>query len=127
MHQIFFLHSIACECFLLVGRSNFLVSRYVGEDSDSDSYRDSSSDRSSDFEIGKRTELSDAQRSCQHLTGDVSLHMRGLSVHDKHNTLQEGISSDDSETGNPQDDLVFEYFEQDPPYSREPLADKAST
>ncbi|KAK4280763.1 hypothetical protein QN277_012341 [Acacia crassicarpa] len=98
-------------------------SRYVGEDSDGDSYRDSSSDGSSDFEIGKRTELSVAQRSFQHLTGDVSLSMRGLSVRDKHNAMQEGFSSDDSETGNPQD-LVFEYFEQDPPYSREPLADK---
>lgn len=53
--------------------------------------------------------------------------MSRLSVHDKHNAIQEGFSRDDSETGNPQDLLLFEYFEQDPPYSREPLADKAST
>lgn len=51
--------------------------------------------------------------------------MSRLSVHDKHNTIQEEFSSDDSETGSPQD-LLFEYFDQDPPYSREPLADKAS-
>lgn len=39
--------------------------------------------------------------------------------------VQEGFSSDESETGNPQD-LLFEYFDQEPPYGREPLADKAS-
>lgn len=44
----------------------------------------------------------------------------------KHNSMQEGFSSDDNENGNPQDLLLFEYFEQDLPYSREPLADKAS-
>lgn len=52
--------------------------------------------------------------------------MSRLSVYDKHSTMQEGFSSDDSETGNPQD-LLFEYFDHDPPYSREPLADKVST
>ncbi|XP_054792670.1 uncharacterized protein LOC129298271 [Prosopis cineraria] len=109
---------------LLLIKVNLYLIRYVGEDSDGDCCRDSSSDGSSDFEIGKSTELSAAQRSCQHLTGDVSLRMRGLSVHDKHNAMQEGFSSDDSDTGNRQDLLVFEYFEQDPPYSREPLADK---
>jgi len=66
------------------------------------------------------------QRSSQHLTGGVSLKMDTLSMHDKCSTVQEGFSSDDSETGNPQD-LLFEYFEQDPPYSREPLADKEIT
>lgn len=40
-------------------------------------------------------------------------------------SVQEGFSSDESETGNPQD-LLFEYFDQEPPYGREPLADKAS-
>ncbi|KAF7819905.1 uncharacterized protein G2W53_025360 [Senna tora] len=99
-------------------------SRYIGEDSDGDYYRDSSSDGSSDFEIGKRTELSAAQRSRQYLKSDVSFRTSRLSLHDKNNAVQEGFSSDDSETGNPQDFLLFEYFEQDPPYSREPLADK---
>ncbi|RYR64131.1 hypothetical protein Ahy_A03g010264 isoform E [Arachis hypogaea] len=97
--------------------------RYTSEDSDGDYYRDSCSDESSDYEYGKRTDQFIGQSS-QYLTGDVSLGMSRLSVHDKPNTIQEGFSSDDSETGNPQD-LVFEYFEPDPPYSREPLADKA--
>ncbi|KAK7314590.1 hypothetical protein VNO77_33116 [Canavalia gladiata] len=89
--------------------------RYNGEDSDTDYYRDSSSDGSSDSEFGKR--------NSQYWTGNTSLQMSRLSIHDKHNTMQEGFSSDDSETGSPQD-LLFEYFDQDPPYSREPLTDK---
>ncbi|XP_004512895.1 uncharacterized protein [Cicer arietinum] len=70
--------------------------RYIGEDSDGDYYRDSSSDGSSDSEFKKRTENSTSQRSNQHRTGDDA-------------SLQ---------------DLLFEYFDQDPPYSREPLSDK---
>lgn len=67
-----------------------------------------------------------AQRSSKCLTSGVSSQISTLSIYDKHNTVQEGFSSDDSENGNPQD-LLFEYLEQDPPYSREPLADKAIT
>jgi hypothetical protein len=108
---------------LFAQRSNHLSFsfgiRYVGEDSDVDYYRDSSSEGSSDSEFGKRTGHSIAQRNNQYRTGDASLQMNRLSV-------QEGFSSDESETGNPQD-LLFEYFDQDPPYSREPLADKVST
>jgi hypothetical protein len=108
---------------LFAQRSNSIsfsfVIRYIGEDSDVDYYRDSSSEGSSDSEFGKRTGHSIAQRNNQYRTGDASIQMNRLSV-------QEGFSSDESETGNPQD-LLFEYFDQDPPYSREPLADKVST
>ncbi|RDX77424.1 hypothetical protein CR513_42462 [Mucuna pruriens] len=97
--------------------------RYTGEDSDGDYYRDSSSDGSSDSEFGKRTEHFIAQRNSQYRTGDASFQMSRLSVYNKHNTMQEGFSSDDSETGNPQD-LLFEYFDHDPPHGREPLTDK---
>ncbi|XP_004504580.1 uncharacterized protein [Cicer arietinum] len=98
--------------------------RYTSEDSDGDYYRDSCSEGSSDYESGKRTECFMAQRSSKHLTNGVSSQMSTLSVHDKHNTVQEGFSSsDDSETGNPQE-LLFQYLEQGHPYSREPLADK---
>jgi len=115
---------------LFAKRSNhisfsFLV-RYIGEDSDVDYYRDSSSDGSSDSEFGRRNKDSITQKSNQYRTGDTSLQMSRLSVLDKHFAAQEGFSSDESETGNPQD-LLFEYFDQDPPYSREPLADKVST
>lgn len=102
--------------------------RCIGEDSDGDHYRDSSSDGSSDYEFGKRTQLSKAQRSSQYLKGDASFQMSRLSIQNKHNdAIQEGFSSDDSEARNPQGLLLFEYFEQDLPYSREPLTDKAST
>ncbi|CAJ1935425.1 unnamed protein product [Sphenostylis stenocarpa] len=94
--------------------------RYTSEDSDGDYYRDSCSEGSSDYEYGRRTEFT-TQRS-QYLKGGVSLQMNT----DKCSTVQEGFSSDDSETGNPQD-LLYEYLEQDPPYGREPLADKAIT
>lgn len=104
-------------------KKSIAKSRYVGEDSDVDYYRDSSSDGSSDSEFGKRNKHSITQRSNQYRTGDASLQMSRLSVLDKHFAAQEGFSSDESETGNPQD-LLFEYFDQDPPYSREPLADK---
>lgn len=52
--------------------------------------------------------------------------MNRLSINNKRSSVQEGFSSDDSETGNPQD-VLFEYLEQHPPYSREPLADKEIT
>lgn len=98
--------------------------RYISEDSDGDYYRDSCSEGSSDCESGKRTECFTAQRSSKHLTSGVSSQMSTLSIHDKHNTVQEGFSSsDDSETGNPQE-LLFQYLEQGHPYGREPLADK---
>lgn len=101
------------------------VIRYISEDSDGDYYRDSCSEGSSDCESGKRTECFTAQRSSKHLTSGVSSQMSTLSIHDKHNTVQEGFSSsDDSETGNPQE-LLFQYLEQGHPYGREPLADKA--
>lgn len=38
---------------------------------------------------------------------------------------QEGFSSsDESDSANSHGSLIFEYLEKDPPYSREPLADK---
>lgn len=39
--------------------------------------------------------------------------------------MQEGFSSDDSEAGSSRGHLLFQYLEQDAPYSREPLFDKA--
>ncbi|TYG92124.1 hypothetical protein ES288_A11G005200v1 [Gossypium darwinii] len=47
-----------------------------------------------------------------------------LSISDENCMLQEGFSSDDCETRNSRDHLLFEFFEQKTPYSREALADK---
>ncbi|CAA6669136.1 unnamed protein product [Spirodela intermedia] len=42
------------------------------------------------------------------------------------NCAQEGSSSDGGDARNPPGALIFEYLERDPPYGREPLADKIS-
>ncbi|PIA33392.1 hypothetical protein AQUCO_04100076v1 [Aquilegia coerulea] len=93
--------------------------RRPGEDSDGDYYRDSSSDGSSDSELEMRRKWSHP-----HPMSEAPLRVDRLSLSENHNTLQEGSSSDDSEAGNSRGSLLFEFLERDPPYSREPLADK---
>lgn len=44
---------------------------------------------------------------------------------DNTNCAQEGSPSDSGDARNPPGALIFEYLERDPPYGREPLADKA--
>lgn len=61
-----------------------------------------------------------------HLTNDDPCRIGSLSISDENSTMQEGFSSDDSEVGSSRGHLLFQYLEQDTPYSREPLADKAS-
>lgn len=96
----------------------------LGEDSDGD-FRDSSSDGSSDYEHDRgRMSYLREQRSYNHPTGEVPSRMEHLSLHDQHIALQEGFSSDEGESGNSQGCLLFEYLERDPPFGREPLADK---
>ncbi|KAL7240349.1 hypothetical protein ACSBR2_006074 [Camellia fascicularis] len=82
---------------------------------DSDYFRDSGSDGSSDSEHEKCLNYSREQRNHHHLRSEI-----------QHNALQEGFSSDEGESGNTQKCLLFEYLEQDQPYGREPLADKIS-
>ncbi|XP_010248942.1 PREDICTED: uncharacterized protein LOC104591427 [Nelumbo nucifera] len=101
-------------------------SRRPGEDSDGDYYRDSSSDGSSDCELERGLKYSREQLNRYHITSEASLRMDRLSLREKHISHQEGFSSDDGEAGNPRGCLLFEFLEQDPPYSREPLADKIS-
>lgn len=93
--------------------------RQLGEDSDSD-FRDSSSDGSSDSEPVHGRGL----RNLPHLSEEVPQWMGRLSLRDHHSLPQDGFSSDDGESANSQGYLIFEYLERDPPYSREPLADK---
>ncbi|KAK6276498.1 hypothetical protein POUND7_006207 [Theobroma cacao] len=100
--------------------------RLSGEESDGDYYRDSSSDGSSDYEIEKGIKFSRERRSLFNLTNDIHFGVSSLSISDENSTLHEGFLSDDSEAGNSRDRLLFEFFEHDTPYSREPLADKAS-
>ncbi|KAK6249692.1 hypothetical protein SCA6_003697 [Theobroma cacao] len=115
LNQMFYLKKLDVDGFLL-----------SGEESDGDYYRDSSSDGSSDYEIDKGIKFSREQRSLFNLTNDIHFGVSSLSISDENSTLHEGFFSDDSEAGNSRDRLLFEFFEHDTPYSREPLADKAS-
>ncbi|KAK8498486.1 hypothetical protein V6N13_100086 [Hibiscus sabdariffa] len=96
-------------------------SRQPGEDSDSD-FRDSSSDGSSDCELERRINISREQRN-HHMASEMSLRMDRLFMGDQQ-ILHEDFSSDEGESVNSRSRLIFEYFEQDTPYSREPLANK---
>ncbi|XP_077221515.1 uncharacterized protein LOC143855178 [Tasmannia lanceolata] len=98
-------------------------SRPPGEESNGNYYRDSSSDGSSDCELESSTR---DQWNNHHAANKSTLRMDRLSLREKHAAFQEGFSSDDGEVGNSQCHLLFEFLEQDPPYSREPLADKIS-
>ncbi|KAG5603892.1 hypothetical protein H5410_025384 [Solanum commersonii] len=98
-----------------------------GEESDSDYFRDSSSDGSSDSEHERRClNYSREQRMYHSQASESSLSIDGLSLRDSNATFQEGFSSDEGESGSSQGALLFEYFAHDQPYGREPLADKIS-
>ncbi|KAI3825049.1 hypothetical protein L1987_06525 [Smallanthus sonchifolius] len=96
-----------------------LKTRQPAVDSDSDSYGDSYSDASSDYEH-QRGSL----HSNRHPDNEMCRRMNQLSVNDQHHVLQEGFSSDDSDSVSTQGCLLFEYMERNQPWGREPLADK---
>ncbi|KAJ6796662.1 Uncharacterized protein M6B38_219635 [Iris pallida] len=100
-------------------------SRPLGEDSDGDCYRDSSSDGSSYSELDMGLKYA-RDWDLNHLANTSTLGMDRLSLRENHVAFQEGFSSDDSDSGSSQSRLLFQYLERDPPYSREPLADKAN-
>lgn len=101
--------------------------RRPGEESDSDYFRDSSSDGSSDSEHERRClNYTREQRMYHSQTSEISLSIDGLSLRDRNATFQEGFSSDEGESGSSQGALLFEYLAHDQPYGREPLADKIS-
>lgn len=81
--------------------------RTFGEEGDVDSFKDSSSDGSIEWEAGGKI---NGDRQSRNL---LSMRERLLMI-------------DEGKIRNPPGLLMFEYFEQNPPYSREPLADKAS-
>ncbi|XVE75231.1 hypothetical protein DITRI_Ditri12bG0079000 [Diplodiscus trichospermus] len=96
-------------------------SRQPVEESDSD-FRDSSSDGSSDCEPERGSNVLGEKRN-HGMASDMSIRIDRLSMGDQQ-ILQEDLSSDEGESVNSRSCLIFEYFERDPPYSREPLADK---
>ncbi|KAF9619007.1 hypothetical protein IFM89_003910 [Coptis chinensis] len=91
----------------------------AGEDSDAESPRETSSEGSS---------VCDPEGQLDHgleamWNKQTQIELNRISVNDK---VVTGSSSDDGEVCNPPGLLIFQYLERDPPYSREPLADKAS-
>ncbi|XAR72314.1 hypothetical protein NMG60_11018909 [Bertholletia excelsa] len=98
-------------------------SRQADDDSDGDYFRDSSSDGSSDSEHDRCMNTMTEHFNQHCLSSESSLRIDQLSSGDQH-TIQEGFSSDEGESGNTRRCLLFEYFERDQPYSREPLTDK---
>lgn len=88
------------------------------------SSRESSSDSSSDCgaEIGANGVVHGTW-SQQNIT---EANIQGLKRVSLRNKTFTGSSSDESENCKPSGQLVYEYLERDPPFSREPLADKAS-
>ncbi|KAI8561758.1 hypothetical protein RHMOL_Rhmol04G0366400 [Rhododendron molle] len=88
--------------------------RRPGEESDADSSRETSSDGGSDC---------GAERGTNHVQGAWSLRNNMRAMAQSFNRL----SVDEGEISDPPGLLLFEYFESAPPFSREPLADKASS
>lgn len=81
------------------------------------SSRESSSDSCSDY--GAERGANNVVQGTQLNTSEANIEgLKRLSLRNK------GSSSDENENCNPSGRLVFKYMEHDPPFSREPLADK---
>lgn len=92
-----------------------------GDESD-ESSRETSSDGSSDCET-ERGPFCNGAWNQPDLAESSIQGMKGLSLRNKPFNCS---SSDEGEVSSSPGVLTFEYFEHSPPYSREPLADKAS-
>ncbi|KAL6577642.1 hypothetical protein OROMI_009970 [Orobanche minor] len=94
-----------------------LCGRRLDEESDSEYLRDSSSDGSNDSEQ-ERVGLNYSREQPKYPQHSHKSSREQLMA------FQEGFSSDEGEDGSSHGTLLFEYLEQDPPYCREPLANK---
>ncbi|KAI3467056.1 hypothetical protein Pfo_023719 [Paulownia fortunei] len=101
-------------------------SRRLGEESDGEYFRDSSSDGSSDSEQDRGGLNYSREQLNYRQTSESSLRVDQLLLREQHMAFQEGFSSDEGESGSSQGCLLFEYLARDQPYCREPLADKIS-
>lgn len=105
----------------------FILFRRPGEESDRESYRDTSSDASSDLDYGKSLKSSNNGAWSWNSSSEINMpRMDREYAREKSSISQEGFSSDDGDSSNNSCDcLIFEFFEQNPPYNRQPLTDKA--
>ncbi|RVW39942.1 hypothetical protein CK203_018949 [Vitis vinifera] len=94
-----------------------------GEESDAESSRETSSDGSADYGVERgANSVAQGPWSQQKLADVNTQNMNRLSLRNKPFM---GSPSGEGEVSNPPGLLLFEYLEQDSPYGREPLADKA--
>ena len=104
-----------------------MLYRQLTEDIDDNSFTDSSSDGSGDYEQEKGSLHYLREKSNNHHPKNDILHrMDHLSMNDENNVVQEDFSSDDSDSATTQSCLIFEYMEHSQPLGREPLCDKVS-
>lgn len=94
--------------------------------SDGDLYRDTSSETSSDSEAERGPGWISNLQWRNHQSFDANTRFDRLTLADQSRGSQEGFSGDENEVGSYPGRLVFEYFEQAQPVSREPLADKVA-
>ncbi|KAA8527407.1 hypothetical protein F0562_034878 [Nyssa sinensis] len=99
----------------------FMRLRRPGEESDAESSRETNSEGNS--ECGAVRGANDVQGTSR-LQNPVSATSQSFSRPSVRNNLLMGLSVDEGEISNPPGLLIFQYLEEDPPYSREPLADK---
>ncbi|KAK6925285.1 Protein of unknown function DUF789 [Dillenia turbinata] len=100
--------------------------RQSGQDSDTDYCRDSSSDGSSDFDSPTEVKYAVEEKAPHLLPREFLTKIGRMTISEKTTANQDESSSDDSDAGSSTGCLLFEFLEQDLPYSREPLEDKAS-
>ncbi|GAA0185233.1 hypothetical protein LIER_32521 [Lithospermum erythrorhizon] len=93
------------------------------DDSDANSSRETSSNGSSEgIPNGQISNILGTER----FENSRSAVIRGFNMLSPRNNHLVELSTDENEISNPPGRLVFEYMEHEPPYSREPLADKIS-
>ncbi|XP_039015730.1 uncharacterized protein LOC120146142 [Hibiscus syriacus] len=95
------------------------------EESDTDSFRETSSD-GSDIECGTEKRANNILPGFRNQLEIADSNIQRSTTLSLRNRPFGGSSSDESDTCNTRGQLIFEYLEQDQPFSREPLADKIS-
>lgn len=101
-----------------------LIDRRPGEESDAESSRETSSDGSSEY--GADRGVNNVLQWNWTQQNVVDANIKSLNRLSLRNKPFRGSSSDECEISNPSGQLVFEYMEHASPFTRQPLADKAS-
>ncbi|KAB5537301.1 hypothetical protein DKX38_014834 [Salix brachista] len=98
--------------------------RRPGEESDTESSRDTCSDGSSDYGAGRVA--SNGVWEPWNQQNVIDANIKSLNRLSLRNKPFRGSSSDECEISNPPGQLIFQYMEYASPFTRQPLADQAS-